>query len=79
MDFHRFYFQSEHFPRSVRQSNISSAHVRIVGDCAIVSYVRLTQKIDAEGRDAVVATDETRVWQRREGRWKHIHFHRSGA
>ena len=23
------------------------------------------------------AFEETRVWQRRDGRWRHVHFHRS--
>jgi hypothetical protein len=23
------------------------------------------------------ATEETRVWQRKDGRWQHVHFHRS--
>ena len=77
MPFHQFYFQSEHFPAGVRQSSMSSPHVRIVGECAIVSYVRLTQKINAQGQDSVVATDETRVWAKQGGKWRHVHFHRS--
>lgn len=77
MPFHRFYFQPEHFKPSVRQSSISSPHVRILGDCAVVSYVRLTQKIDSAGQDSVVATNETRIWHKQNGRWKHVHFHRS--
>jgi ketosteroid isomerase-like protein len=77
MPFHEFYFQPEHFPPAVKQSSLSSPHVRIVGDCAVVSYVRLTQKIDAAGQDSVTATNETRVWQKQGGRWKHVHFHRS--
>jgi len=24
-----------------------------------------------------IASQETRVWQRQDGRWKHVHFHRS--
>jgi hypothetical protein len=23
------------------------------------------------------AVEETRVWQQKDGRWKHVHFHRS--
>ena len=28
---------------------------------------------------ATVQSEETRVWQRRDGRWMNVHFHRSGS
>ena len=40
-------------------------------------YTRLVQRIGTEGVPVTVAHAETRVWQRRDGRWKHVHFHRS--
>jgi calcium/calmodulin-dependent protein kinase (CaM kinase) II len=46
-------------------------------DAAVISYVRLVQKLDAHGVPVTVTTEETRVWQRKDGRWKHVHFHRS--
>jgi len=44
-----------------------------------VSYVRLVQRLDADGQPVVARCEETRVWQRMEGRWRHVHFHRSAA
>jgi len=54
-----------------------SPHVRVMNDVAVLSYVRLTQKLDAAGNSVTVAAAETRVWQRKGGKWKHVHFHRS--
>ena len=76
LDFHRFYFELEPSGRPV-QSTLASPHVRLIGDAAIVTYVRLTQRIDAAGADSISAVCETRVWQRQGGTWKHVHFHRS--
>ncbi len=47
-------------------------------DAVVVAYVRLVQSASGDG-PAVSATEETRVWQRRDGRWRHVHFHRSAA
>jgi calcium/calmodulin-dependent protein kinase (CaM kinase) II len=56
---------------------MASPHVRWLGkDAAVISYVRLVQKL-VGGAPATVATEETRVWQRRDGEWRHVHFHRS--
>ena len=73
--FHRFYFELGGV-RGKHQTTMCSPHVRIMGDVAVVSYGRLVQKIGPEGA-VTVATSETRVWQRQEGRWLHVHFHRS--
>lgn len=76
MDFHHFYFKLEASGRP-KQSTMASPHVRIVGDVAIVSYIRLTQRVEADGAPVTLASEETRVWQKQNGFWKHIHFHRS--
>ncbi len=76
MEFHHFYFKLDGGP-STRQSSIASPNVRLVGDCAVVAYTRLTQKLGAQGEVTVVASNETRVWQKQQGQWKHTHFHRS--
>ena len=80
MEFHKFYFDL-HGAASKRNTTLASPHVRLMGqDAAIVSYVRLIQKIEAASGDPVsVAFDESRVWQRIQGEWKHVHFHRSAA
>jgi calcium/calmodulin-dependent protein kinase (CaM kinase) II len=76
MPFHKYYFD---LPpgKTPRQSSISSPHVRIIGDAAIVSYVRLVQKLDASGTPVTACVSETRVWHRDGDGWKHVHFHRS--
>ncbi len=76
MDFHHFYFklQSSGHPK---QSTMASPHVRVIGDTAIVAYIRLTQRVEIDGTPATFASEETRVWQNHNGTWKHVHFHRS--
>jgi calcium/calmodulin-dependent protein kinase (CaM kinase) II len=76
MAFHRFYFnlggvKGEH------NTTMASPHVRVMGDVAVVSYVRLNQRVDEQGMPVVMGMAETRVWQRQGGRWRHVHFHRS--
>ncbi|MCA8997962.1 MAG: DUF4440 domain-containing protein [Planctomycetaceae bacterium] len=78
MPFHKFYFD---LPGggSPRLSTIASPHIRLVGDMAVVCYARLTQKLDSNGSPVTTCANETRVWQKLENGWKHIHFHRSPA
>jgi ketosteroid isomerase-like protein len=76
MEFHHFYFklgatQGEH------NTTMCSPHVRVIGDAAIISYVRLNQRLLPDGSPVSRSVEETRVWQRRGGVWKHVHFHRS--
>ncbi len=78
MPFHKYYFDLPG-DGSPRQSSISSPHVRIIGDVGIVCYVRLVQKLDPLGGPVTAVANETRVWQKQGGEWKHIHFHRSPA
>jgi len=59
------------------QTTLCAPHVRLLGDVAVVTYVRLTQGINPEGLPHTTAHDETRVWHRRDSRWRHVHFHRS--
>ena len=52
--------------------------MRLMGDsAAVISYVRLTQSLDASGAPQTGRMEETRVWQKIGGEWKHVHFHRS--
>ncbi|HVX10442.1 MAG TPA: DUF4440 domain-containing protein [Pirellulales bacterium] len=76
MPFHRFYFDlgAASGPYHV---TMASPDVRWLGaDAAVINYVRLVQKL-VGGSPVTVATEETRIWQRRDGRWRHVHFHRS--
>ena len=76
MDFHRFYFKFG----SAEEPNLTtmaSPHVRILGDVAILSYVRLNQRVQSDGSPVTRSVEETRIWQKQNGVWKHVHFHRS--
>lgn len=76
LPFHQFYFDTAAPGR--RQITVTQPHVRLLGhDGAVVSYVRLTQSVDLQGTPHSSRFEETRVWQRRDGHWKHVHFHRS--
>ena len=77
LDFHRYYFALGARKTSVH-TTICAPHVRLLGpDAAVVSYVRLVQHLDAAGVPQTSRSEETRVWQRTDGVWKHVHFHRS--
>jgi ketosteroid isomerase-like protein len=73
--FHHFYFQLG--GRTKSQTTLANPHVRLMGDVAVVTYVRLIQKVGGSGKAVTAAFEETRVWQRRHDKWKHVHFHRS--
>jgi ketosteroid isomerase-like protein len=77
LEFHKYYFDLEGKPAK-RNTTLASPHVRMMGnDAAVVSYIRLIQKLDGGGNPVTLAIEETRVWQRIDGKWKHVHFHRS--
>ena len=76
MAFHKFYFdlESSGLPK---QSIISSPLVRVIGDCAVITYIRVCQRLNADGGVPSSAFEETRIWEKQNGVLKHIHFHRS--
>lgn len=81
LPFHEHYFRAAAGggqPAAPVTTTLASPRVRLLGDdAAVVSYVRMVQKLDEEGRHVTALCEETRVWQRIEGSWKHVHFHRS--
>ncbi|KAG2492492.1 hypothetical protein HYH03_009157 [Edaphochlamys debaryana] len=85
LDFHKYYFTMPSSapadapkPKAHVLNTMASPHVRMIGDrCAVVSYVRLTQKM-VSGAPVTVRAEETRVWEKKDdGRWVHVHMHRS--
>ncbi len=48
-----------------------------MGDVALVTYTRLSQRASADSPPSTSVFEETRLWQRIDGRWLHVHFHRS--
>ena len=75
LEFHKFYFDLSSSGDQVN-TTMARPHVRLMGNVAVVSYVRLVQKLK-DGRPVTSAFEETRVWEKQEGAWKHVHFHRS--
>src|SRR5262245_18372683 len=73
--FHRFYFDRLS-ARNPGQTTMCDARVRLMGDVAVVSYVRLNQKVN-DGMASTAGFAESRVWQRQGERWRLVHFHRS--
>ena len=76
LEFHGFYFDRGAM-KGPHNVTLCAPHVRIMGDVAVVSYVRLVQRVDDEGHAVTERFEETRVWQRIDDRWKHVHCHRS--
>lgn len=76
MAFHKFYFDLE-ASGLPKQSTISSPLIRVIGDCAVITYIRVCQRLNADGGVPTSAFEETRIWEKQDGQWKHIHFHRS--
>jgi calcium/calmodulin-dependent protein kinase (CaM kinase) II len=75
--FHKYFFDLGR-AKTPHNTTMCAPHVRMLGnDGAVVSYVRLNQMLDSSGAPVVRRYEETRVWQRQQGEWKHVHFHRS--
>lgn len=83
MDFHQFYFKLSGGQLATAAGpvniTVSAPHVRLMGDVAVISFIRLVQKLDAAGNPVTLRSEETRVWQRQNGRWRHVHFHRTAG
>ncbi len=83
--FHEFYFQLPVVPLSGLDqpkkpvtTTLVSPVVRMLSETVgLVAYIRLTQTLDDAGRPVTRSCEETRLWNKQDGRWQHIHFHRS--
>jgi calcium/calmodulin-dependent protein kinase (CaM kinase) II len=76
LDFHRFYFDLG-VAEGPRNTTMASPKVRVMGEVALVTYVRLVQYLDENNSPVTTHYEETRVWQSQDGQWRHVHFHRS--
>lgn len=78
LPFHKFYFDLPGTPtKPAKQSSIASPRVRVMGDSAVVTYVRLVQKLESSGAPVTASAMETRIWTKTSAGWKHVHFHRT--
>lgn len=76
LDFHRYYFELGAAAKTA--STICGPRVRPLGaNAAVVSYTRLLQLVDSQGRPQTAVFEETRVWRKSGGQWEQVHFHRS--
>lgn len=79
MGFHKFFFDLG-APSQPRTTTMASPQLWVLSpDAVVIAYVRLVQSVSPDGGPTVSATEETRVWQRIDGRWRHVHFHRSAS
>jgi len=81
LPFHEFYFRLPADPAKPTRpvtNTLASPVVKLLSDTvAVVAYVRLTQTLDDAGRPVTKPCEETRLWRKIGGHWKHVHFHRS--
>ena len=77
LGFHETYFGS---PASgKRKSSVRAPHIRLLGDTAVVAYVRLVPSTTSDGQHSTTAFEETRIWHKTGDGWKNVHFHRSNV
>ncbi len=76
LDFHKYYFDLGSSKTKV-QTTMCHPVVHHKGDMAVIAYVRLVQKLNANGSPITAASAETRVWECKDGKWLHVHFHRT--
>jgi hypothetical protein len=79
MAFHQFYFglKPSPTPSAHVTTTMVAPKVRLMDDVAIITYVRLVQRLDGQQNPVTTQCEETRVWQKQSGGWRHVHFHRS--
>jgi ketosteroid isomerase-like protein len=81
LPFHEYYFKLPAAPAAGPRpvnTTIATPVVKLLSpDVALVAYVRLTQALDEAGRPVTRTSEETRIWRRQAGQWRHVHFHRS--
>lgn len=82
MNFHRFYFPTQppnesSAANAAAQATIVQPHVRVLGETAVVSYVRVNQRRLPSGEAVSTQSAETRVWHRSPNGWRQVHFHRT--
>src|SRR5215471_2696348 len=65
--FHKFYFDQGGV-KGAHQTIMIAPNVRMIGDVAVVAYIRLNQRLTEDRQPATSAVQETRVWQNKNGK-----------
>ena len=60
LDFHETYFDNPISGK--RKSTVRAPHIRVLGDTAVVAYVRLVQSTSSDSQPNTAAFEETRIW-----------------
>jgi calcium/calmodulin-dependent protein kinase (CaM kinase) II len=80
IEFHRFYFDNSVKQSKTTNVTILNPVVHLLGEeAASIGYIRVTQTLDKQGHAFTSQSEETRIWQRKDGRWTNVHFHRSNS
>ena len=85
LEFHKFYFDNsskESVENKVVNVIMASPQVRFLGadgNAALMTYIRLTQVYDKCTKEFIRTSreEETRIYEKIDGKWWHVHFHRS--
>lgn len=76
LQFHYFNLDMADRPKR-QQTTVIAPKVRLMGNAAVVAYVRINQCVTDDGRIISQTFAETRVWERQGENWRHVHFHRT--
>lgn len=77
LEFHKFYFDNFHGKPPTHTTLLTPQVISLGPKAACISYVRLDQVIQPNGEPVTRHAEETRIWQRKNGNWVNVHFHRS--
>ncbi|KAJ3242976.1 hypothetical protein HDU78_000929 [Chytriomyces hyalinus] len=84
LDFHQFYFPETKPEAKVNKTttlvNPTASFLSVDKTSVLITYVRLTQFVNAAGAAVTSEMSETRIWTRSTSSsndWNNVHFHRS--
>jgi len=80
IEFHKFYFDNSIKQSKTTNVTILNPVVHLLGDdAASIGYIKVTQTLDKQGHAFTSQSEETRIWQKKDGKWYNVHFHRSNS
>ena len=79
MPFHKYYFDNllGKNKSGPLHTTITHPHVVMLGDdSAFICYIFLIQTLQGD-KPVTIQREETRIWKKKDGMWKSLHFHKS--